>query len=352
MPAAVAGQVKFSLRPASLIADLDQLFTQTDVLFARAQYRTSFNVANTCFSVSSDLQHYLAAASTAIASAGSCTAASARIFVGVAGEGHCPAITWGARHFEERRIDGLLSPSRYRMYHYQPLSYWQIYDKESATGLQILQGADEYPPWDLGSPLRNFLQWRLASTGGSLVHAGTLGIGDKGVLLAGAGGSGKSGTVLSGICEGLSSVGDDYVFVNPDRMEAYALFETLKQDSAGLRRLNLSAHPAIPAEVNWQNKFQFYMSDLECVERPAALSLHAVLLPTITGASRTTFIPISAKDAFLALAPSAVTQIPGDRPLIYATAASISRRLPCHRLCLGTDPQEVSGAIRQFIQGL
>ena len=43
-----------------------------------------------------------------------------------------------------------------------------------------------------------------------------------GVLLAGAGGAGKSGTTLAGILHGLSSVGDDYVAVraNGGRVEA------------------------------------------------------------------------------------------------------------------------------------
>lgn len=281
-----------------------------------------------------------------------CEPPTTDIFIGVAGTDHCPTIRWAAPYFEERRIDAILAQTRYRLHYYQPLDYWQIYDRQTATGLQIMQGPDRHPVWDAGSPLRNFLQWRLASRGGALVHAGTLGIEDKGVLLAGVGGSGKSGTVLSGMMAGLTTVGDDYVFVRRDSLRAYGLFETLKQDETGLRRLGLFGHPALPEKTNWQNKYQFFMRDLGLKPQPQSLSLNALLLPGISEQARTTFAPVSAKDAFLALAPSGVTQIPGDRPLLYATAAEIARRLPCYTMQLGAEPAEISAAITQFILDL
>lgn len=341
---------EISLTPRTLLNELNALFSRADVLFNTARHSRSYAVAGETFVASSSLEGYLDAVDLAVASRGSATDKKARIFIGVAGENGCPSIAWNAAHFEERRLEAFLASTRYRMYHYQPLSYWQIYDRQTATGFQILSGADQYPAWDLGSPLRNFLQWHLASRDGALIHAGTLGVDEKGVLLAGAGGSGKSGTVLSGILAGLTSVGDDYVFVTPSSLRAYPVFETLKQDAAGLTRLGLAHHPHIPQKTNWQNKHQFYIRDLGPPSLPASLSLHALLLPRIAGQTKTTLTPTSAKEAFLSLAPSGVTQIPGDRPLLYSTAAEISRQLPCFRLDLGSDPVEVSVAIRQFIE--
>jgi hypothetical protein len=341
---------EISLTPRTLLDELHGLFSCAEGLFNTARHRRTYGVAGETFVAYSDLEGYLNAVDMAVASHGAGTARNARIFIGVAGENGCPSITWRASHFEERRVETFLAPTRYRMYHYQPLSYWQIYDRQTATGLQILGGADQYPAWDLGSPLRNFLQWHLASRDGALIHAGTLGVKDKGVLLAGVGGSGKSGTVLSGILSGLTTVGDDYVFVTPSSLRAYPLFETLKQDAAGLKRLGLTDHPSMPAKTNWQGKYQFYMRDLGLHDLPVSLSLNALLLPRISGQEQTTLTPVSAKEAFLALAPSGVTQIPGDRPLLYATAGEISRQLPCFRLDLGSDPDEVYTTIRQFIE--
>lgn len=338
------------LTPQTLLEDLASLFSKAGTFFDSARHSRTYGVAGETIIASSDLEAYLDAVDLAIWSHSPAAAVSARIFIGVAGENGFPSIAWGAAQFEERRVEAFLAPTPYRMYHYQPLSYWQIFDRQTATGLQILSRADQYPPWDLGSPLRNFLQWHLASRDGALIHAGTLGVEAKGVLLAGAGGSGKSGTVLSGILAGLTTVGDDYVFVTPSSLRAYPLFETLKQDADGLVRVGLADHPAIPTKTNWQDKYQFFLRDLGLQELPSSLSLKALLLPRITGQRETRLHPVSAKEAFLALAPSGVTQIPGDRPLLYATAAEISRRLPCFRLDLGVDPNEVSTTIRQFIE--
>lgn len=340
------------LTPGKLVESLDRLFVAADALFEAAQFKRSYTVAGQRFTVASDLGEYMQSVDRALATGPTKTGPGARIFVGVAGKNGCPRPTWAARHFEERKVDALLAQTPYRIYYYEPLSYYQIFDRKTSTGLQILQERGGFPAWDPGSPLRNFLQWHLASRGGALVHAGTLGIGDNGVLLAGSGGSGKSGTVLGGLLSGLTTVGDDYVFVRPDELTAFPLFETLKQDGAGLERVGISDHPAIPANTNWQGKFQFFLRDLAPAARVPCLLLKALLLPRIGGATMTSLEEISSKEAFLALAPSGVTQIPGDRPLIYATAAQISRRLPCYRLNLGRNPEEVSEVIRKLIEDL
>lgn len=351
----VSPLAEIQLTPSTLERDLERLYYQVDPLFAAARHRRDYFIAGERFATCSDLQAYLDSTDRALASTaspGAPGAPGARILIAVGGENGCPKICWATRHFEERRIDAILAPTRYRMYFYEPLNYWQVYDRQTATGLQIQSLADSFPTWDSGSPLRNFLQWRLAAHGGALVHAGTLGIGNKGVLLAGAGGSGKSGTVLGGILSGLTTVGDDYVYVTPDDMCAYPLFETLKQDASGLDRVGLRGHPAVPAETNWQGKYQLFLRDLTHDARVPSLTLNALLLPTISDGDRTLAEPISAKEAFLALAPSGVTQIPGDRPLLYTTAAAISRALPCFRLHLGRDPAEVSAALYSLIENL
>ena len=100
------------------------------------------------------------------------------------------------------------------------------------------------PPWENGSPLRLFLHWAYAHAGMRLTHAGTLGIGGAGALIVGASGSGKSGTTLAGLLNGLESAGDDYVLLEGgEDLTAHAVFRIFKQDSNGLRRVGLD--PAV-----------------------------------------------------------------------------------------------------------
>lgn len=327
---------------------LAQIFATFDETYSRAPYARGYSIAGCRFDVRSDQEAYLETCDRALAARNAPYDRNCRIVVGVAGENGFPQLRWSAPHFNEREVEALLAPTQYRLHYFHDKGFWQLFDRASSAGLQIMQQPGAAPDWDAGSPLRNLLQWQLAGPQSALLHGGTLGLDGVGILLAGAGGSGKSGTVLSGILDGLESVGDDYVFVKTDEMVAYPLFETLKQEPGGIARLNLTDHPAIPTATNWQGKHQFYLPDLVS-HRPDNLSLRALMIPHISGKEHTQIMPASSKDAFLALAPSGVSQIPGDRALLYKVAAQASRLLPTYHLNLGQDPIEVAQKIRNFI---
>lgn len=334
----------------NLVAAIERVLSDFEAIWQATPHQAEVTVAHGRFQLRSQHPDYLTQASRALASRGAPTRTTCRIAIVTLANPALTAPDWPTSTFRERPMEALLSETPYRLHYFPELQFWQIYDRDRAIGLQIMPTHDGFPPWDPGSPLRNFLQWHLGGETGSLLHGGTLGLGDRGVLLAGEGGSGKSSTVLAGIFGGLSSVGDDYVYVETDTLIARPLFETLKQDRAGLERLNRHTHPAIPQEDNWQGKRQFYMPDVAARPMPEALPLCALLLPQITGGNRTALAPVTRKEAFLALAPSGVTQIHCDRQRLFRIAAEVSRQLPAYRLTLGTDPQEIVYVLRRFLE--
>lgn len=258
-------------------------------------------------------------------------------------------IVWTGKYYPERSVEGALAGSRYRLSYFDQLDFWQFFDRETHRGIQVMTGPEGGPPWDSGSPLRNFLHWHFTGPEAGLIHGGTLGHDGQGLLLVGAGGSGKSGTVLSGIMRGWQSVGDDYVLVRTDPQPvASALFTTLKQDTSGIARLGLEAHPGIPRHTNWQDKHQFHIADVAEHLALEPLEIKAVCLPTVGNGGPTTLTPASTKEAFLALAPSGVSQIPGDRDATFAIAAKLVRALPCFHLSLGPDPDEILAALNDL----
>ena len=212
-----------------------------------------------------------------------------------------------------------------------------------------MAGPDAFPPWEPGAPLRAFLHWEYVAQGRRMTHAGSLGRDGRGVLLAGAGGAGKSGTVLAGLLGGLSSVGDDYVLVDlsGDRARAYPIFTTLKQDDRGTRRLDLDGMLG-PRPLNWQGKVQFRTTDIEADIARDGLSIGAILLPRI-GANATRVSVASRSEAMLALAPSAVYQMPGERESGFRFFGRLVSLLPAYHLDLGPDPREIAEALSTFI---
>jgi hypothetical protein len=232
--------------------------------------------------------------------------------------------------------------------YYFDLDHWHVYEPSRGVGVQLMRLPGLYPPWETGAPLRPFLHWHYARRGMRLAHGGTLGVDGKGVLLAGAGGSGKSGTVIAGLLNGLQSVGDDYVLLNADRgVRAYPLYATLKQDPAGYERLGLGRR--LPAGgLNWQGKHQFRIGDVASQAVPPSLEIGALLLPR-TGGFRTRISPLPRAEAMIALAASSIHQMPGERESGFRFFGMIARRLPCFRLDLGRDPAEIADAIGNFI---
>jgi hypothetical protein len=277
---------------------------------------------------------------------------SLRLFVSHPALGAFPeAAVWGEPILDPNKFGQRLESVGLRGDYYHDLRYWQLYDLETRIGAQLMLDASGFPPWEPGAPLRSFLHWDFASRGMRLAHAGTLGVNGRGVMFAGAGGSGKSGTVLAGILNGLDSVGDDYVLVGlQDGVTAYPLFRTLKQDQAGWERLGLDAKLRRPVSVNWQGKYQFHLEDVVARPIPGKLAMTAMMLPKVAKTSRTTIAPMPRKDAMVALAMSGLTQMTGDRSSGFRFFSELTRLLPCYEVSLGVNPKEIAETIREFIE--
>ncbi|MER9410935.1 serine kinase [Mesorhizobium sp. M0589] len=274
-----------------------------------------------------------------------------RIFVAHPGiDGVLAPATWGRGDYNHHAFANRLEEAGLRGSYYHDLDFWQFHDPQRHVGAQLMMSADAFPPWEQGAPLRAFLHWEYAARGMRLTHAGTLGIDGKGVLLAGSGGAGKSGTVVAGLLNGLDSVGDDYVLI--DRTEgvtAYPLFATLKQDPEGFKRLKLEGRLKSYQPLNWQGKHAFRIDEIAPRPPPASLDIIALIVPHIRGGARSSVMPISRKDAMIALAPSGIVQMPGEREAGFRFFSELTRDLPCYRLSLGTEPREIAGTIADFV---
>lgn len=335
---------------AGIVSMIEAFLYSFETVFSSATHHRKLNVAGATFEVASYDLGYIDQAARALSTREGASTTSCRIAVINANDNACAAPVWPFETFHEREVEAALAKTQYRLHYFSDLNFWQVFDTQRKIGIQWMTAADGSPLWDSGSPLRNFVQWRLGGKTASLLHGGTLALAECGVLLAGAGGAGKSSTVLAGIFGGLQSVGDDYVLVDSETLTARAIFDTLKQDEAGLRRIGQWDHAAIPKEANWQNKYQFYLPDVGAGALPASIALRAILLPKLTHGPTTTITPISAKEAFLALAPSGVTQIHCDRARLFSVAGQVSRKLPAYQLQLGTQPDEIVGVLRQFLE--
>lgn len=245
-------------------------------------------------------------------------------------------------------FDDILAKAGYYGSYHAATNQWELFDPARMLGLRLLSAPKAYPEWETTAPMANLLSWIMRAKGRVVLHAATLGLGGRGVLLAGPGGRGKSGTTLAGVANGLESVGDDYCVLSiGNEATARPFFRSMKQDPAGLARVGLAT--AATGPLNWQGKHVF---DLRALFPEAAvdqLNISAILLPEITFASKTTLTPARQFEALHALAPSSMLQLAGGRTATFKACAALVRLMPSYHLRLGTNPQEIAATIKDFI---
>ena len=277
---------------------------------------------------------------------------SIEIFIAHPGINHVPhPAAWGDGPYWPHEVATLMDREGLRASYFHDVDQWHFFDAEAALGVELMRTHDQYPPWEPGAPLRPFLHWHYANRGMRLAHCGTLGLNGSGVLLAGAGGAGKSGTVVAGLLNGLQSVGDDYVLLDAgEDIVAYPVFATLKQDQKGFDRLGLKDRLPSVGTLNWQGKYEFRIGDICEQALPEKLAIKALLVPRISGGSETRIVPVSKRSAMLAFAPSSLHQMPGERHSGFTFFSRVANSLPCYTLELGNDPTEIAKTVADFLE--
>jgi hypothetical protein len=186
-----------------------------------------------------------------------------------------------------------------------------------------------------------------------LAHAATLGLHDRGVVLFGRGGAGKSGTCLAGLAAGLSTVGDDYIALANDPVPlAKPLFSTLKQDRAGLSRIPELPERTKDLALNWRGKVEFTPAAFFGAAMIDCIPIKAAIVPHIAHAARPKLIPVRPQAAMLSLMTSNLHQFAGEEDNGMRFFAEFLKDLPCFQLDLSPDAGRNGALLREFVERL
>ncbi|MBJ6989240.1 hypothetical protein [Devosia sp. MC521] len=220
-----------------------------------------------------------------------------------------------------------------------------IFDIRNRFGVRFLPSCSAQTAWEPTAPLSSFCNWIGEAQGLTMVHAASVAYGDKGALLVGNGGAGKSGTTLACLLNGLNSAGDDYTFVAPN--SAAATYRTVKQGLGGLDRLGIKPVGA----PNWQNKYVFRPEEVGATAITRQVPINAIFMPKI-GADRTVVTPIPAAEPFKILTFSTLKQLDSGYKLLFAACGPLVRALPCYAIHLSADPVEIAETLKRTLESL
>lgn len=255
---------------------------------------------------------------------------------------------WTDATFGQAELDALLAAEGLKA-SYQDRN-WRLFDTVTRTGVQISLRQGALRPWDAGLLL---IEWTLQSAGLSLTHAGTVGLDSRGLLLVGQSGSGKSGTTLAGLAEGLQTVGDDFIALGfGEQPVARAVFPLARQDPAGLDRIKGLRQRVDRHRVNHLGKFEFDLRPTFPGAFVDELLLDAIVLPVISDAATPSITPIPPAEAMVELLRSNPFRYIGSPGSRMARFAALARTRPCFRLTLSTDAGENGRALRRLLDVL
>jgi hypothetical protein len=218
-----------------------------------------------------------------------------------------------------------------------------VLDGETGRGAVWMGDVATLAQWHHTVPLRDLVRWTLRRHGLQLVHAAAVGD-DRGVILiAGAGGSGKSSTAMACALRGLRHLADDYVLVAPGAPPlAHPVFGQAKLDERALRRLGLPGAAPAGAPADWKATVAPVGGVTE------AMPARAILLPRV--AERTgTPQRVGPAQALAALAPSTLIQLAGSGPADLAALGALARALPAYRLEVGADADAIAARVDEVL---
>ncbi|MFN7999125.1 MAG: hypothetical protein U0Q18_36225 [Bryobacteraceae bacterium] len=261
-----------------------------------------------------------------------------------------PPPPWQAAQQGPRGVIAGYNSVRFRTVYQPGADVLLIYDSDERCGVYWSPDYRRVPYWEASFPLRSLFQWWLEDQPLQLAHAAAVGLPEGGVLIAGPSGSGKSTTALACLESDLLYAGDDHVLLGTSPLWAHCLYNTAK--------LTPDVEPWFPQlaaaisnrERCGSEKALLFLSRCAPEKLIAGFPIRALLVPRVTGLRETRLVRCSASEAFRALAPTTLFQLPGTGRRALDKLATVVRDAPVYRLELGTDLPGIPRTILRLLR--
>ncbi len=205
--------------------------------------------------------------------------------------------------------------------------------------------------WDLLSPLRMFFHSYFIRKDKVMLHAGAIGFEDKGLLLVGKGGSGKSNTVLSCIDGELLILSDDYLILEKNYpVIAYSLYSDAKFKMEDINRMPFLINYYDKKISSASYKAVTFLNEVIPKKLMKSTEIKAILAPKIS--DHTLIKSIPKHQVLNSVLPSTIMQIPQSIEKVISVTRNAVDLLPCYQLCLGKNYREVVEVMSKFLSAI
>lgn len=234
---------------------------------------------------------------------------------------------------------------------YQPENHiYNLLDMSRNTAIYRIKDADRIPQYEKGSPLLQILHWWMSGQDRYLVHAGAVGYADRGALLVGKGGSGKSTTALACLNSNLIYGGDDYCLMGYEKHpNIYTLYSSGKIKSSDKGRFPFLNKTMFELDDLESGKSLIFISKIFPNRISKGFPVRVIFIPVIANAPVTKVQQVSPAVAFRAVAPSTIFQLAGAHKPHFRFLSQVVKSVRCYLLKLGTELPTIPAAIQKVL---
>lgn len=224
-------------------------------------------------------------------------------------------------------------------------------DYSNNTGYRLERRTTGMIYLDRAAPMHHLLTLLLGIQGRYLFHGAAVGEEEGGVLILGAGGSGKSTTALACLEDGMAYAGDDRCLLAIHGLpHVYSLYGTAKL-------MDINQFPCFASVVDMDGitrdeKAMYLLHRLSDNTLHCGFPLRAIMLAQIEAIEETRISPTSHARGFLALAASVALHMPERRKHTLRCLDSVARQLPVYDLKLGANIRSTPEVIRKLLREL
>lgn len=227
--------------------------------------------------------------------------------------------------------------------------YLTAIDRHARRGLVWFTAADRIASWHVARPFLHAIKGLSLETPWTTIHAASVALEDKAVLIVGQSGAGKTSIALSCVTQGWSYLGDDAVIVRASPARVGALY-----GSARLRADTFARFPDIMkaclaiSDDAGEEKAEVDMALLP-TRQAAEAEIRAILFPQPGDWSELRLAAMHKSDALRKLMEATRQSMIGDEAAVFAKLSTLVASVPCYRMAASGDPAVLSAGLAKLL---
>jgi hypothetical protein len=242
-----------------------------------------------------------------------------------------PDLAWAREYMQQDIAIPRPSGSALQIAFDKSQGFIYVYNNETKVGSIWIREHSQVALSSFITPFRLMFSWMADHFNGEIIHAATIGIDGKGILINGPSGSGKSTLALLAALRGCQVLADDVTLHHEGKI--YGIYSRAKAQASSTP-LSLAGLSTYEVADTFQGKTVVPLDNFK--ERfVRSLDLQVIILPVFVHMNH--YERLSPSIALKLLAPNSLREIFGGTPKNFMRLAQLTRKVPTYRLALSED---------------